>query len=124
MIRSIIAVATLGLLLLAIGCAKGTTAKGTLYSANVLGELEAHVPAKLDKVYAAAGKAAEDMGYTVDTQAIDVREAKVEGRTAMDKPVRVKLYKEGEAVTKVEVYVGGDKLAAKDLLDKIEARSD
>lgn len=124
MIRSITAAATLALLLLAIGCAKGTTAKGTFYSVNFLGELKAHVPAKLDKVYAAAGKAAEDMGYSIETRAIDVREAKVEGHTAMDKPMRVKLYKEGETVTKVELYVGGDKLAAKDLLDKIEARSD
>jgi len=118
------AVAPLALLLLVIGCAKGTTAKGTHYTANIMGELEAYVPAKLEKVYAAAGKAVEDMGYSVDTSAIDVREGKVEGRTAMDKAVRVKLYKQGEAVTKVQVCVGGDKLAAKDLLDKIEARSD
>jgi hypothetical protein len=124
MVRSITAVASLALLLLAIGCTKGTTAKGTLYSANVMGRLEAYVPAKLDKVYAAAGKAVEDMGYSIDTRAIDVREAKVEGRTALDKPVRVKLYKQGETVTKVEVYVGGDKLASEELLDKIEARSD
>jgi hypothetical protein len=124
MARLVTAVALLALLLFMIGCAKGTTAEGTLYTANIMGELQAYLPVKLDKVYAAAGKAVEDMGYSAEESAIDVREAKVEGRTALDKPVRVKLYKQGESVTKVEVYVGGDKLASKDLLDKIEARSD
>ena len=59
MVRTLTAVALLALLLLAISCAKGTTAKGTLYTANMLGELEAYVPAKLEKVYDAKAMEAE-----------------------------------------------------------------
>ncbi len=36
--------------------------------------------------------------------------------------LRVESYKQGKKVTKVTVFVSGDKVAAKDLLDKIEDR--
>ena len=61
-----------------------------------------------------------DVGYTVDNEAIDAREAIVEGRTALEKTVRIKSFKQGEKVTRLEVYVAGDKEAAKELLNAIE----
>ncbi len=109
--------------LLAVGCSEGTTSQGTLYTVNISQELEAFVPASLEKVHAAAVKSIEQMGYTTTTNAIDVREAIIEGKTALKKPVHVKLFKVGENVTKVLVHVGGDEQASKDLLDKIETGS-
>ncbi len=102
------------------GCAEGTTKQGTLYSMNVSRALEAYLAADLDTVHKAAVKSVNDAGYTLDEDAIDVREGVVKARTARDRPVRVETYKEGDNVTKIEVYVGGDENAARELLDNIE----
>ncbi len=102
------------------GCAEGTTKQGTLYSMNVSRALEAYLAADLDTVHKAAVKSVNDAGYTLDEDAIDVREGIVKARTARDRSVRVETYKEGLKVTKIEVYVGGDEAAASELLDSIE----
>jgi hypothetical protein len=106
------------------GCAEGTTKQGTLYSMNASRALEAYLAAELDAVHKAAVKSVNDAGYTVDEDAIDVREGVVKGRTARDRTVRVETYKEGDKVTKIEVYVGGDEAAASELLDSIESQVD
>ena len=102
------------------GCAEGTTKQGTLYSMNVSRALEAYLAADLDAVHKAAVESVSDAGYTLDDDAVDVREGVVKARTARDRSVRIETYKEGEAVTRIEVYVGGDEAAARELLDNVE----
>ena len=106
------------------GCAEGTTKQGTLYSMNAGRSLQAYLAADLDAVHKAAVKSVNEAGYTLDEDAIDVREGVVKARTARDRSVRVETYKEGEKVTKIEVYVGGDEIAAAELLDSIESQVD
>ncbi len=104
------------------GCGKGTTHQGTLYTVSISQELHCYLPDDLESVHKAVLASVKDAGYTVENDAIDTREAKVTAHTALDRTVRVKSYKQGKKVTKVEVYVSGDKEAAKELLDRIEDR--
>ena len=104
----------------AAGCGKGTTQQGTLYSVGVDQSLSCYIPENIYVVYQAALASVRNAGYTVDTEAIDTREALVEGRTALERTVRIKAFKQGDKVTKLEVYVAGDGEAAKALLDAIE----
>ena len=106
------------------GCAEGTTKQGTVYSMNAGRSLQAYLAADLDAVHKAAVKSVNEAGYTLNEDAIDVREGVVKARTGRDRSVRVETYKEGEKVTKIEVYVGGDEAAASELLDSIESQVD
>jgi hypothetical protein len=110
----------LALITATVGCGKGTTQQGTLYSVGVNKSLECYISDSIEAVHASALASMKDAGYTVDKEAIDAREAMVEGRTALDRTVRIKSVKQGEKVTKLEVYVSGDGEAAKTLLDSIE----
>ncbi len=105
------------------GCGQGTTAQGTLYSIGVNQSLNCYIPDNIDAVHKAALASVRDAGYTVDNDAIDSREAIVEGRTALDKTVRIKSFKQGEKVTRLEVYIAGDQEAAKELLNAIEKKA-
>jgi hypothetical protein len=102
------------------GCGQGTTSQGTLYSIGVNQSLSCYIPDNIDAVHKAALTSVKDAGYIVDNDAIDSREAIVEGRTALDKTVRIKFFKQGDKVTRLEVYVAGNEEAAKELLDAIE----
>ena len=106
------------------GCGKGMTQQGTLYSVEINQSLSCYISDSLDAVHKAAVASIKDAGYTVDTDAIDTREAMVDGRTALDRPVWIKAFKEGEKVTRLEIYVGGDETAAKELLEEIEKGTD
>ena len=110
----------LGLATAVAGCGQGTTQQGTLYSVGVNQSLNCYIPDNIDAVHRAALASVKDAGYTVDNEAIDTREAIVEGHTALDKTVRIKSFKQGAKVTRLEVYVAGDEEAAKELLNAIE----
>jgi len=110
----------LALVMAVAGCGKGTTRQGTLYSVSVNRSLNCYIPDNIDAVHKAALASVRDAGYTVDNDAIDSREAIVEGRTALDKTVRIKSFKQGKKVTRLEVYIAGDQEAAKELLNAIE----
>ena len=105
-----------------VGCGKGTTSQGTLYNVNVSRQLEVYEPKPLEAVHEAAVAAVKDQGYTIDKDALDAQEGIVEGKTALDKVVKVLTIKQGAEVTRLKVYVGGDEAAARQLLDKIEER--
>ncbi len=115
---------SLAVLVAASGCGKGTTQQGTLYNVAPGPELKTYLPDTLDAVHKAAIAALEqDMGYTLNEQAIDAREGLIKGRTAMDRKVRVKMTKVGDDVTQISVTVSRDEVAARQLLDAIEARA-
>lgn len=105
------------------GCGEGTTKQGTLYSIQPNRSLETHLPGDLQSVYDAALRAVQDdFGYTLEDSAIDAMEAIVKARTAMDKEVRVKMYKHSDQVTRVVVFVGprGAETVSRELLSTIE----
>ena len=114
----------LALVTVTAGCGQGTTQQGTLYSVGINQSLSCYISDNIDAVHKAALESVKDAGYTVDNEAIDSREAIVEGRTALDKTVRIKSFKQGEKVTRLEVYVAGNEEAAKDLLNAIEKATD
>lgn len=110
--------------LIAGGCHQGTTQQGTLYHVSLTRELTAYLSADLQAVHTTALAVVEESGYAVENSAIDVREGVINARTARDHAVRVETYKQGDHVTKIEVYVAGQssEAASRDILDKIEAR--
>ncbi len=110
----------LALVTAAAGCGKGTTQQGTLYSVGINQSLSCYISHNIYVIHQAAVASVRSAGYTVDMEAIDTREAMVEGHTALDRPVRIKAFKQGDKVTRLEVYVAGDTEAAKELLDAIE----
>jgi hypothetical protein len=121
-VSAVIAVSTFSLASLS-GCGEGTTKQGTLYSIQANRSLETHLPGNLQSVYDATLRAVqEDFGYTLEDSAIDAMEAIVKARTAMDKEVRVKMYKHSDHVTRVVVFVGprGAETVSRELLSTIE----
>ena len=110
----------LALVTAAAGCGKGTTQQGTLYSVGVNQALSCYISENIYEIHRAALSSVRLAGYTVDMEAIDTRESIVEGRTALDRTIRIKTFKQGENVTRLEVFVAGDEVAAKELLDAIE----
>ena len=114
----------LALVTAAAGCGQGTTQQGTLYSVGINQSLSCYISDNIVAVHKAVLESVKDAGYTVDKEAIDTREAIVEGRTALDRTVRIKSFKQGEKVTRLEIYIAGNKEAAKELLDAIEKAAD
>ena len=107
------------------GCGEGTTRQGTLYSIQANRSLETYLPGNLETVRAAALAAVQtDFGFMLDESTADATQGIITAHTAMDHPVRVKMYKYGEQVTRIEVYDGprGSEIMARELLSAIEAR--
>ncbi|MHC4415567.1 MAG: DUF3568 family protein [Planctomycetota bacterium] len=105
------------------GC-QGTTRQGTLYNVQVNRELESFLPADLATVHETAVVVIQDeLGYRLERAALDGHAGIIEARTAQEHLVRVKTYKHGERITRIEVYVGprGSEPAAREVLSKIEA---
>lgn len=103
----------------------GVTAQGTPYTININRALETHLPGDLQKVHRVAlDVVKDDLQYTVEKSSTDALEGIIEARTAMGAAVRVELYKYGDSLTRVEVFVGprGDTDIARQILDKIEAK--
>ena len=113
----------LALVAAVVGCGGGITEQGTLYSVNPSRGVTTYMAGDLQTVHEAAILAVEqDLRYTVKEQASDAREGIVKARTARDRMVRVSTFKYGDRVTKIEVYVSGDRTSTLLLLNRIEAR--
>jgi hypothetical protein len=122
-VSAVIALSFVSLATLA-GC-EGQTRQGTLYSIQPNRSLETYMPGDLATVHAAAVDAIKtDFGFELGESSVDAAEGYVEARTALDHQVRVKLYKYGERITKIDVYVGprGSEAVARELLSAIETR--
>ncbi len=119
--KHITTILSLVLAVVLVGCSQGTTAQGTLYSVSASRRVEAYLPQDLETVHKAAAAAVKDLGYTTDNEAIDVREGIIEGHTARDRTMRIETFKEGDEITRIKIYVGGDELASREVLHKIES---
>jgi hypothetical protein len=125
-VRNLYAVIALSFVSLAIlaGC-EGQTRQGTLYSIQPNRSLQTYLPGDLATVHAATLEAVKtDFGFELGDSAVDAAEGFVEAHTALDHTVRVKMYKYGERITKIDVYVGprGSEAMARELLSAIETR--
>ena len=89
------------------GCmlvAVGAGAVGTV--AYVKGDLEAVEAKDLDTVYAAALKAADELGLKVTKESKDAMSAEIIARDAEDKKVTIKLKKTADNTTKLSIRIG------------------
>ena len=118
--KHITTILSLVLAVVLVGCSQGTTGQGTLYSVSASRQVEAYLPQDLETVHKAAAAAVKTLGYTIDNEAIDVREGIIEGHTARDRTMRIETFKQGDEITRIKIYVGGDELAAREVLHKIE----
>jgi hypothetical protein len=108
------------------GCSTShTTAFGSEATFNkVTGNMNTTVEANLDRSYAAAQGAVEDMQFTTESKAKDVTKAVVVARTADKTRVQITMEPRSENVTDVTVGVPamGDESLAQKVLDKMVAR--
>ncbi len=88
----------------------------------IKGELQSTEKVSLDKAYQAAGKAMEDLKFTVTSRQKDGFDGEVIARRATGKKVTVKLKKQSDNVTEIKIRVGtfGDEYMSKDILDTMK----
>jgi hypothetical protein len=102
-----IIVLLLGTMVLNGGCivaAVGLGAAGTV--AYVRGDLQAMEPERIDDVYGAVLKAADELGLNVTTKSKDALSAIIVARDAEDKKVTIKLKATAEGPTELSIRIG------------------
>lgn len=106
------------------GC-EGTTKTGESYTLKANRWIEAYVASDLRRAHdAAIAVVRDDFGYTLESQAVDARDGKVRAKTARGYDVRIDSYRDGDRITRVEIYVGplGDEPAMREILSALQAR--
>lgn len=101
-----------------------TAESGTSYTITPDRNLSFHVPVDLKTAHNAGIGALSDLGFTMESEKADMTEGVVKGKTARGDAVVVETFKEGDKLTKVDVFVGpmGDEPKMEELMRKIEAR--
>ena len=112
-----------GSLLLIQGCvvaAVGAGAVGTV--AYIKGDLEAVEDADIDRVYAAAESAADDLGLSVISKKKDKLSANIVARDAEDKKIDISMTAKSEGTTKISIRVGifGNETKSRLIYNKIK----
>ena len=123
-VHAVIALSVVSLTILS-GCGEGQTRQGTLYSIQANRSLETYLTGDLATVHTAALETVQtDFGYTLEESAVDATEGIVKARTALDHEVRIKLFKHGEHLTRIDLFVGprGTESVSRELLSAIEER--
>ena len=89
--------------------------------AYTTGELDAELPAGLEKTRGATREAIHGLGFALVSERADSLSAVFICRTAVDKRVRIELERVGDGITKVEIRVGvfGDETVSLGTLEKI-----
>lgn len=102
-----------------------TSTSGTSYTITPDRNLSFHVPVDLKTAHNAGIGALGDLGFTMESEKADMTEGVVKGKTARGDAVVVETFKEGDKLTKVDVFVGpmGDEPKMEELMRKIEART-
>ena len=104
------------------GCvvaAVGVGAAGTV--AYIRGDLEAVEAADIDKVYAAAEAAADDLGLFIISKKKDKLSASIVIRDANDKKIHISLVATAEGTTKISIRIGifGDETKSRLIYNKL-----
>ncbi len=89
----------------------------------VEGRLDAVLDASFDKAASAADRAIAQLQFVKINENKDALSATLIARTAEDKKITIKVIREGNATTKVQIRVGvfGDEAQSLAILDKIKA---
>lgn len=120
-----IALLLIGSLLLVSGCAAvvvgGAAGAGVAYSMGALKSVE---PATIEKTFIAAQAALKDLEFHETMVSKDAIEARVEGETASEKSVTIRLKRVTDQATEVHIRVGtfGDETISRLLLEKMKAK--
>ncbi len=106
------------------GClvvAAGAAGAGTV--AYVRGELDAHVSADYEAVDRAARRAVSQLEFLLINEKRDAFTADITARSAADKKIEIKLAKQADNLTKVQIRIGlfGDEMMSRAILDRIKA---
>ncbi len=114
----LLCVLTAGPLLVISGCRAG---EGVT---NVMGSYETYVAATPDEVAEAAVDTVEDLQLVLIEKSATKLDALVVARTAQDEPVRIKINREGNNVSKVAVRVGtvADEEISLEVIEGIKSR--
>jgi len=122
--RAISIAAGAAALSLASGClviAAGAAGAGTV--AYVRGELDATVGSDYERVIDASNRALEQVQFVRVSEKRDAFSAVIVTRTAEDKKVEIRITKEGDRLTKVQIRIGifGNEERSRVILEKIQA---
>jgi hypothetical protein len=100
----------------------GGAAVGAGTVAYLRGDLKVTEEASLDKVWAATGKAMQDLEFKTINQKKDAVSARLLARTAADKKIEINLKKVTEKLTELRIRVDtfGDESLSRLILNKIE----
>ena len=109
---------------LASGClvvAAGAAGAGTV--AYVRGELDATVGSDYERVIDASNRALDQVQFVRTSEKRDAFSAVIIARTAEDKKVEIRLTKEGDRLTKVQIRIGGfgNEKRSRVILERIQA---
>ena len=112
----------LGLLVVGAGCLAVAAGAGAGTYAFVKGDLETVEKENVAQVYNAALQALEDLQIPVQNQQQDDLVALIEGRTAEDKKVTIKIEATENNLSKLSIRIGtfGDSDKSKIIYDKIK----
>lgn len=106
------------------GCG-GTGRSGTEYTITPDRNLSFRVSTDLKTAHQAAIDAMRsDLGFTVDEERSDALQGVVKGKTARNERVEVESFKEGDNLTRLDLFVGplGDESIMRELMNAIERR--
>jgi hypothetical protein len=109
-----------GCFLVAVGAA-GAAGAGTV--AYIKGELDATLPSDLRSVDSATQRAIGQLSFAFVSDAADALNSDIVARTASDEKIEIKLLKQADNTTKVEIRVAtfGDEPVSRVILDHIKA---
>jgi hypothetical protein len=99
----------------------GAAGAGTV--AYIRGELDATVGGPYDRVIDASNRALDQVQFVKISERKDAFSAVIIARTAEDKRVRIRLTREGDRLTRVEIRIGvfGNEERSRAVLERIEA---
>ncbi len=109
-----------GCALFLIGAGAAAGAGAVVY---VSGELKASDEVSVDRAYAAALRAMDDLQFRVTKKQKDALAAEIVARRADDTPITIRIKRQSEAVTEVRIRVGvwGDEALSRAIHDKIRS---
>lgn len=124
-LRIMIAVAASGAIAVTSGClavAAGAAAGGGTF-AYMQGEMSTTFEAPIEKVWEATHRAVESLEFTIESDARDALQGRVNVRQADNTRIRISLERQTDDLTDVRVRVGifGDEAKSRLILDRIRS---
>lgn len=110
---------------LALPACTHTANTGTKYTITPDRNLRAYLSTDLQTAHQTALRAfKDDMGFTLESETLDALEGHIKGKMARGERVEIETFKEGEKLTRIDIFVGpmGDEPKMEQVLAAIEKR--